>query len=183
MLTISLMFWTDSACFLVHMLADPYVRQHKCPSIRLLTWALDVSPVHCLLKGQRTFSTWYILLFKKSPLLKAHMCNGICFTLYLCRSCRSCIGLKTRESESSWVFGKGTFTSVFLLLVSGSTERNEGQDFDSSELIMLAVSVTDIAATFFLPTVVAWQSHDLLSPLSCSFFSFISVFLVNRNRN
>lgn len=132
MLTISLMFWTDSACFLVHMLADPYVRQHKCPSIRLLTWALDVSPVHCLLKGQRTFSTWYILLFKKSPLLKAHMCNGICFTLYLCRSCRSCIGLKTRESESSWVFGKGTFTSVFPLLVSGSTERNEGQDFDSS---------------------------------------------------
>lgn len=53
MLTISLMFWTDSACFLVHMLADPYVRQPKCPSIRLITWAFDVSAVY--LRGRGPF--------------------------------------------------------------------------------------------------------------------------------
>lgn len=52
------------------------------------------------------------------------------------------------------MFGKGTFTSFLLLLVSGSTERNEGRDIDARELILLAVSVTAIAATFCLPTVV-----------------------------
>lgn len=108
MLTISLMFWADSACFLVHtLLADPYVRKSKRPSTQLPSWALAEAAAPC------SFSAGSILQLRNCP----QMCSRD-----LSSSCWSCTGWKNRNCESYWVFKKGTFTS-FLPCLGLSREK------------------------------------------------------------
>lgn len=114
------------------------------PSNNLAFWCVCCP---CLYKGLRTFCAWHIPQLKKCLLAEAHTYNGFSFTSCLCGRCRSCRGLNKTKTSSSWALGKDTFASFLPLLVSASAERNERQDFDVRQLIILAIPITATAAT------------------------------------
>jgi len=147
MLTISLMFGTDSACFLVDVLADPYVRQQKHPPIHLITLPFDVSAARDYIRGWGP-SVLDISLSSRNACSQKHT-HTMAFPLprVSCGRCRSCRGLNKTKTSSSWALGKDTFASFLPLLVSASAERNERQDFDVRQLIILAIPITATAAT------------------------------------